>query len=78
MFSALVLACAVYSGDVSNVCAEFKDTWGPYNTVENCSIRTEQMVDFLSAEREFVFQSLGNPEDIVFVEFCNETEGELL
>jgi len=77
MFSALILVCAVYSGQVSDNCVGFEDTWGPYKTVEKCSIRTNQMVSFLSGRKQFVFETLGNPEGLKVMQKCTP-EGELL
>ena len=78
MFSALVLICAVYSGEVSPVCAEFKDEWGPYKTFDNCSIRTNQMVDVLMSHEDEMYAILGNPEALEIAEMCVDNAGEFL
>jgi hypothetical protein len=65
VFEALVIVCAaglnleVYL----DRCFDFKDSWGPYNTLENCTIRQEQIVDdILHGElKRPTFTLLGHP-----------------
>lgn len=41
MLKAIILVCVVQSS--VELCLEFEDDWGPYNTEENCQIRVNQM-----------------------------------
>jgi hypothetical protein len=47
MFKAFVIVCILVSPQVGEQCQPFEDTWGPYNTFENCSIRVDQMAEDL-------------------------------
>ena len=40
MFKTLVLACSIA---VPTDCWEFRDTWGPYETYEQCQARAYEM-----------------------------------
>jgi hypothetical protein len=42
MFKAMVLVCLMVT-PTSERCAVVEDEWGPYNTIENCNIRVNQM-----------------------------------
>lgn len=42
MFKAFVLVCVMLTPD-NEQCIIFEDTWGPYITIENCTIRSNQI-----------------------------------
>ena len=48
MFTAIVLACAIGTTDV-DACIEATDTFGPYNTYDECYARVQQMVNGLNS-----------------------------
>lgn len=42
MFKAFALVCVMLTPD-NEQCMIFEDKWGPYITIENCNIRSDQM-----------------------------------
>jgi hypothetical protein len=81
VFEVLVIVCAtglnleVYLDS----CFEFKDSWGPYNTLENCNIRQEQIVgDILYGDlQEPTFTLLRYPPFIYAEGMCIKTSNEI-
>lgn len=43
MFKALVIVCIIMSPQIGEQCYVVRDTLGPYNTLENCTTRIDQM-----------------------------------
>jgi hypothetical protein len=76
MFSAFVIACAanINLEVIEDTCLRFNDSWGPYKTEENCTIRAKQLhIEITEGVlKEFVFISLNNPAHIIAVGFCEK------
>lgn len=80
MFEAFVVVCAVSANleiDQNN-CMFLYDEWGPYNTEENCMIRTDQMVDeTLNSEMNFyISKLLGYPIFLHAQSYCMYPTGK--
>jgi hypothetical protein len=81
MFEALAIVCAAsLSFEIyTDRCFMLQDSWGPYNTIENCNIRRSQMVNevlngVLSTP---VFTILGFPEQIHVESICRSVEQDI-
>ena len=80
MFEAFILVCAVsVNMEIDQTsCIIFQDDWGPYNTEENCNIRTSQMVDeTLNGEMNlYISKLLGYPTFLYAQPYCSYPKGE--
>jgi len=65
MFSVVVTVCAMsYFGDVDPYnCIVFADEWGPYPSIEICSVRKELSIDTFEVgnKNPLAFQLLNHP-----------------
>ena len=53
MFSATIILCAFINGEPDfNRCVALEDIHGPYETVENCNLRTREMLDSIFKDPE--------------------------
>ncbi len=76
MFHAFIIVCAsALSQEIdTDTCVRMNDAWGPYNTIENCKIRSNQMKDevLYGILNKYTFEIMGNPE-LIYVEPRCET-----
>lgn len=80
MFEAFVIVCAAnFSYEINyDSCFPMTDEWGPYETQENCDIRTNQMVDEILrgpiAPLLFeLYSNMGIPTEQIYAEgVCRE------
>lgn len=74
MFIAFIIVCAsTISQEIdTDTCLRMDDAWGPYITIENCQIRSNQMKDevLYGIMNEYTFDMMGNPELIYVEPFC--------
>jgi hypothetical protein len=71
MFKAFVVICIIAAPQSGEQCHVFSDTWGPYNTLENCVIRVDQMANEIFDDVNAYYPVT----EIVGV--CEPLEGEL-
>lgn len=70
MFKAFALVCVMLTPD-NEQCMIFEDTWGPYFTIENCDIRSNQM-------RTEIYQEVSKLYPVTVIETECVAYGEIL
>lgn len=81
MFYAFIIACAATNIEVDRSnCLTFGDTRGPYQKIESCSERTQEMISFVSSEgtvRNSIRTVLGWPPFVYVEGICVEDPSEM-
>jgi hypothetical protein len=81
MFHAYVIVCAAtLSFQIyTDSCFVLDDSWGPYQTTENCDIRRKQLVDDVlnGILRDTVFMMLMYPEQIYAEGICTKISNDV-
>ena len=75
MFYAFLLICAVDSYGNEGPCLTIDDEWGPYRTVENCEIRSNQILNEIFEDpflNFYVGEQLNFAPEIVYDFLCIE------
>ena len=71
----MVIICGLSGGSIDKeACVKYKDTWGPYHTLENCTIRTNQMRGKLK-DKDFreIFEHKLAIDDIIMLDSCQDS-----
>lgn len=78
MFAASLVVCAIWISNPNTDCKIIKDVWGPYRTLKNCEIRTNQMQkDLLTGEGlKNTMIMLKFPDAIVYGQVCDTTDDQ--
>lgn len=80
MFHAFVIVCAAsFNMEIDEAnCISFEDTWGPYITEENCTIRANQIVDELvRGEMNPIISTILKYPQMIYAEgHCRKLEGQ--
>jgi hypothetical protein len=81
MFEAYAIVCAasLSFGIYTDSCFILEDSWGPYETIQNCNIRRAQIVDDVlnGSMRDPIFMLLRYPEQIYAEGICTKISNDI-